>query len=123
MSAGDCRGVAGRASASRPFEIPVCKGCGRGAFPPRPVCPNCEGREWEAQVAEHGVVEARTYRYHRTREERRPLVVGWWDLRRVPIAFVRLDLGPVVVARSPDDAPIGATVRLEESSGVPVANI
>jgi hypothetical protein len=72
-------------------------------------------------VADRGVVEARTWRYHRTREDRRVLVVGWLDLHRVPIAFVRLDPGPLVVAWSPDDAPIGASVRLESSSGVPVA--
>lgn len=104
-----------------PFEVSLCAACARPAFPPRPVCPSCGGRSWESRVAARGVVEARTWRYHRVREERRLAVVEWWDLYRVPLAFVRLDLGPVVIARSPDDAAVGATVRLVASSGVPVA--
>lgn len=68
-------------------------------------------------------MEARTWRSHRVREERRLPVVGWEDQLRIPIAFVRLDLGPVVVAWSPDDVPVGAEVRLESSSGAPVAHL
>lgn len=121
MNRGDGGDIVRPAGGGPPFEVTVCADCGRAAFPPRPVCPRCWGREWRAQVADRGVVEARTWRYHRTREDRRVLVVGWLDLHRVPIAFVRLDPGPLVVAWSPDDAPIGASVRLESSSGVPVA--
>lgn len=105
-----------------PFEISVCAACERPAFPPRPLCPTCGGRRWESRVADRGVVEARTWRFHRTREERRLPVVEWWDLRRVPLAFVRLDLGPVVIARSSDDAAIGTTVRLVTESGVPIVS-
>lgn len=104
-----------------PFEVPVCAGCARAAFPPRPLCPQCGGREWEPRVAEAGVVELCTRRYHRIREERRLPVVQWRDLHQVPIAYVRLDLGPVVIAWSPDDAAPGSRVRLQSSSGVPVA--
>jgi uncharacterized OB-fold protein len=106
---------------SRAFEVAVCTSCSQAAFPPRPVCSSCGGREWEREVADSGVVEERTWRFHRTREERRVPVHGWRDLRRVPIAFVRLDRGPSVVAWSPDDVAIGAQVRMELSSGVPVA--
>ncbi len=104
-----------------PFEVPVCASCERAAFPPRPLCPHCGGREWRKQVASHGIVEVCTWRYHRIREERRVPVVRWRDLHQVPIAYVRLDLGPVVIAWSPDDPPSGSRVRLETSSGVPVA--
>lgn len=107
----------------RPFEIPVCASCLHAVFPPRPLCPACGGRKWRSETADSGVVEERTRRFHRTREERRMPVHHWRDLHRVPIAFVRLDRGPAVVAWSPDDAPPGARVNVELASGVPVARL
>lgn len=108
---------------SRPFEVQDCASCGHAVFPPRNVCPRCAARDWKSRAARHGVVEERTYRFHRTREARRKLVVEWLDLHRVPIAFVRTDAGPVVVAWSPDDAALGDPVLLEVASGAPVARL
>jgi uncharacterized OB-fold protein len=103
------------------LQVDVCTACGHARFPPRPVCPRCAGTGWRRQPAPHGVVEQATERLHRTREERRPPVGGWHDRRRVPIAFVRTDAGPSVVAWSPDRAAPGERVSLSSESGVPVA--
>lgn len=103
------------------IAIAVCEGCGHAIFPPRPICPRCAGTEWGEKIVRRGTVEEVTERRHRTREARRMPVGGWNDFYRVPIASVRTEAGPVVVAWAPDGAAPGAEVRLETSSGAPVA--
>ena len=89
--------------------VGVCNGCGRGAFPRRLLCPGCGGAEWREGESD-GVVEEVT------------------ALRRGPgrtyepaprIGSVRLDLGPVVVARLDDAAKPGDRVRLRLEAGAP----
>lgn len=37
------------------LEIAVCKGCGKGFFPPRLICPECKSREFEcSKLPENG---------------------------------------------------------------------
>jgi uncharacterized OB-fold protein len=85
------------------FSVPVCNACGRAVFPPRVLCPACNGREWTAQET-GGVVEEVTER----------------DGTR--IASVRTDLGPVVIARLEADVPRGSSVALDADGGVPVVS-
>lgn len=87
----------------------VCTGCGRGAFPRRLLCPDCGGGEWTEAESE-GVVEEVTV------------------LRRGPgrtyepapsIGSVRLDLGPLVVARLEAGTAPGDRIRLRLDGGAP----
>jgi uncharacterized OB-fold protein len=105
------------------LRIGRCGACGTATFPIVPVCARCGAAEMQDERTAGGVVEQATERTHRTYEAKRLLVGGWNERRRVPIAAVRTDAGPVVVALSPDAAPPGARVTLEQHSGVPVARI
>ena len=91
------------------LRVHVCAACGRAWFPRRLLCPACGGGEWNERETTGGVVEVAT------------------ELRRVPgadvsvgIASVRLDEGPVVVARL-DGAATGARVGVGSENGAPVA--
>ena len=84
-----------------PLVAFVCEGCGAVVFPARALCPRCGESRWRAEPLAGCVVEQATVH------------------RGVPIASVRSDLGPVVVARA--DAPAGARVRLGADGGAPVA--
>jgi hypothetical protein len=85
------------------LPIPVCTRCGHAVFPARALCPRCGARDWRVEPAATGVVEETTTRR-----------AGG------SVASVRTELGPVVVARSPDDAPPGAVVALSLDGGAPV---
>ena len=83
--------------------VSSCRSCGRRAFPPRALCPHCGGAAWSREPAGQGVVEEATR-------------VG-----AVSLASVRLDAGPVVVARLDADAGPGDRVELHTVDGAPVA--
>jgi uncharacterized OB-fold protein len=84
-----------------PLRVFVCEACGEAVFPSRALCPRCGENRWREEVAAGGVVEQAT------------------EHRRVGIASVRTDLGPVVIARS--RAAAGTRVRMEMDGGAPVA--
>jgi uncharacterized OB-fold protein len=83
---------------SRPFCVPACVACGHAIWPPRPVCPGCGGRAFAARRADAGVVEETTRNEH------------------TPLASVRSDAGPVVIARLEREVPSGARVELVEDA-------
>ncbi|HEX4032843.1 MAG TPA: zinc ribbon domain-containing protein [Solirubrobacteraceae bacterium] len=85
------------------LTVQACTGCGHVRWPPRPVCPRCGATGFDARPARHGVVEESTR-------------VG-----DVGLASVRLDAGPVVIARLVYDAPSGAPVELRWVDGRAVA--
>lgn len=97
---------------TRPLAVWVCRTCGRPAFPRRALCPACGGRSWRHEHAEDGVVEEVTTVCHA------PDVA---DGAAVVLATVRLDVGPVVVARLEGAAGPGARVALVAVEGAPVA--
>jgi uncharacterized OB-fold protein len=90
----------------------VCVRCERAAFP-RPLwCPACGGAEWREEELGAGRVEETTY------------------VRRVPghtlvpparLGTVRLDAGPVLVARLAPGVSAAGRVWLELDGGAPVA--
>lgn len=90
----------------------MCAGCGRAAFPAPAWCTACGGDRWREEELGAGTVEETTF------------------LRRAPgrtldhavrLGSVRLDVGPVVVARLLPGAASGIRVWLELDDGVPVA--
>jgi uncharacterized protein len=96
----------------RGLTVWECASCGLAVFPRRLGCPRCGSAEWRRRTAETGVVEESTL------------------LRRAPgralhgpvrIGSVRLDAGPMVVARLAPAAGAGMRVQLLEDDGVPVA--
>ncbi len=91
------------------LQVQVCENCGRVRFPPRALCPVCGGRAFRSEPAGPGVVEEVTARLLD-------------DGSTVHIASVRVAQGPVIVARSPEQAPPGSEVELEEDQGAPVAH-
>ena len=96
----------------RGLTVWECASCLLTVFPRRLGCPRCGSAEWQQRAAETGVVEEATL------------------LRRVPgralqtpisIGSVRLDAGPLVIARLEAVARSGTQVELHEDGGVPVA--
>ena len=86
--------------------VQVCEDCGHAVFPLRVLCPACGSRDWHTVTASSGVVDQVTT--HR---------------RGGAIASVTTDLGPVVIARSPDGAAPGSRVQLELDGGAPVCRL
>jgi uncharacterized OB-fold protein len=72
----------------------VCESCGTVVCPARALCPRCGASSWREVPAGSGLVEETTR-------------VGG-----AAIASVRLDSGPVVVARVSEDAAPGDRVDL-----------
>jgi hypothetical protein len=85
------------------FTVQACGACGHLRWPPRPVCPRCGATGFEARAAGRGVVEEVTR-------------VG-----EVVLASVRVEAGPVVIARLTRDAVAGVPVALRWSGGALVA--
>ena|SRR5690242_6177022 len=81
------------------LEIQRCERCGTSAFPDRLWCPGCGAGAWEHVPAGPGRVEEETT-LHRAAE---PIRLG----------SVRLDAGPMVVARLDTGAQAGTRVHLE----------
>lgn len=105
---------------SAPFTVEACARCGYAAYPPRILCPRCGAAEWRRQLADSGVVEEITVR--RPVFKRRQLPQGnWLDQSETHLGSVRTDLGPVVVARVPDDARPGDRVRLHAQASTAIA--
>ena len=77
------------------ISVPVCAACGAAVFPPRAVCPNCGGLEWDANESDFGTVEEVT------------------ESGGVRIATVRADLGPILIALLERTAAIGDIVKLD----------
>lgn len=69
-----------------PLQVPVCDDCGTARWPPRVRCSVCGGASCSPGDGSHGVAEQTTD------------VAGDPAVR---LATVRLDAGPVVVARAP----------------------
>lgn len=92
--------------------LAVCTACGRAAFPPPSWCAACGGDGWREEELGAGTVEETTF------------------LRRAPgrrldhavrMGSVRLDVGPVVIARLLPGASAGVRVWLELDGGAPLA--
>jgi uncharacterized protein len=92
------------------LRVSVCRACGRMVFPPRLLCPNCGGASWRRARAGPGGVEEVTTVSH---------AVGAGGEVAVALASVRLDAGPVVVARIDGDASPGDRVELIAVDGAP----
>jgi uncharacterized OB-fold protein len=85
------------------LQIPVCRECGRTAFPPPRACPSCGATDWEERPAGAGAVEQLT-------TLRR--VAGAAMEQPVRLASVRLEAGPVLIARAGDGVEVGSTVGI-----------
>jgi uncharacterized OB-fold protein len=92
------------------LEGTKCRGCGKGWFPPRQVCPECGEREFDpVRLSDKGKV--RTYTV---------IHVGPSDFREsvpYPVGVVELDDGNVIQCQIADCDPqrleIGMPVRIE----------
>ena len=105
---------------SAPFTVSLCSACGHVTYPPRILCPACGGAEWTRRLADTGVLEEVTVR--RPVMKHRQLPWGsWLDQRETRLGTVRTDLGPLVVARVPDDATPGLRVNLQTHSSTAIA--
>jgi uncharacterized protein len=91
--------------------VAVCESCGRAAFPRRVLCPDCGGGAWSARPAGGGTLEETTVLRR----------IPGADVEPVAIGSVRLDEGPVVVARLEGDLGPGQRVALADDAGAPVA--
>lgn len=90
----------------------VCAACARSAFPAPAWCAGCGGGHWREEELGAGTVEETTF------VRRAP---GRTLQHAVRLGSVRLDVGPVVVARLLPGAASGARVWLELDDGVPAA--
>jgi uncharacterized OB-fold protein len=90
-------------------SVAACAGCGRLAFPAPVVCHRCGSATWGPRRLERGIVEELAQVCH----------AAGGASGDVVIASVRLDGGPVVVARLAGDVEAGAAVRVATSqSGI-----
>jgi uncharacterized OB-fold protein len=76
------------------FAAHLCARCGYAAHPPRLLCPRCAAAQWRVADAAGGTVEEVT------------AVDG------TPLAAVRTDLGPRVIARAAPGLRPGDRVKL-----------
>jgi uncharacterized OB-fold protein len=83
------------------LEIQRCERCGTSAFPDRLWCPGCGAGELRHAPAGPGRVEEETT----LRRSAEPVRLG----------TVRLDSGPLVIARLATAAETGTQVRLDRS--------
>jgi uncharacterized OB-fold protein len=90
--------------------IHVCRRCGYNAFPPRYFCPNCGGARWRRDLVTQGIVEERTILRH---------IPGVSEDSAILIAAVRVDAGPIIIARLICDVPQGTSVNVSTRGGVP----
>jgi uncharacterized protein len=85
------------------LEVQRCEACGVALFPDRLRCPTCGGPPAQRVPAGPGRVEEQT-------QVRRAQGQGPGAVR---LGSVRLDAGPVVIARLREDVGAGSPVRLE----------
>jgi uncharacterized OB-fold protein len=85
-------------------ELPIqrCGACGVNVFPDRLWCPGCGASTWQQVPAGPGRVEEETT----LRRSAEPIRLG----------TVRLDTGPLVIARLATHAGPGTQVRLERTT-------
>jgi uncharacterized OB-fold protein len=95
------------------LEIPVCTACGHAAFPPHLACSRCGSREWRSDANTAGTVEQTTFVRRR--------VGAPADAMPIPLASVRADLGPVVIARAEGGVGPGDRVVMELEGAAVVA--
>lgn len=84
------------------LQIQRCERCGTSAFPDRLWCPGCGAGELRHAPAGPGRVEEETT----LRRSAEPVSLG----------TVRLDSGPLVIARLAEGAAAGSAVRLERTT-------
>lgn len=96
----------------RGITVTVCRACGRSVFPRRALCSGCGGTAWRPELVEDGVVEEVTTVHH---------VAGAEGEAPIGLASIRLDVGPVVVARLDGEAAFGERVELLAVDGAPIA--
>lgn len=84
-----------------PLIIFVCVTCDHRMFPRRLLCPYCNDADFREHLADRGVLEEATT-----------------NRAGIPIGSVRIDQGPVVLARLQDVIAPGARVRLAYEHGV-----
>jgi uncharacterized OB-fold protein len=84
------------------LQIQRCEACARNLFPDRLWCPDCGGETLQHVPAGPGRVEEETT----LRRSAEPIRLG----------TVRLDSGPLVIARLSTGAETGAQVRLERTT-------
>jgi len=92
------------------YEAARCKGCGKIHFPPRIVCSQCRGREFEkTRLAQTGSIETFTVI--------RVAPTGFGDQAPYAVAVINLDDGVKLTAQVVDcdveQLQIGQPVRLE----------
>ena len=85
------------------LTVDVCLSCGSYVFPPRALCPTCGAADWRSESRDRGVVEEVTV------------------ANGVVIASVRLQAGPLIVARVDGGAAAGDSVLVRLDDGAPVA--
>ncbi len=85
------------------LRVAVCGACGKASFPPPYLCPACGAREWREEEVASGTLEALA------------------DRGEVQLGAVRLEQGPLVIARVEGGAQAGAKVELAEDGDVPIA--
>ncbi len=90
------------------LEIQRCERCGTSAFPDRLWCPGCGAGELRHQPAGPGRVEEQT-------TLRRPPAFAPQD-EPVRLGTVRLQAGPLIIARLAPGAGAGLQVRLERTT-------
>lgn len=105
---------------SAAFVVTICRQCGHATYPPRALCPVCAANMWQRRLADTGVVEETTVR--RPVDKHRQLPWGnWTDQTATPLASVRTDLGPIVIARLPHEVVVGTRVRLTAKASTAIA--
>jgi len=85
------------------FTVDQCTACGHCAYPPRYLCPRCHGAQWKTRRVVRGILQQYTETRGRDAEG---------APRTVPLATLRTDAGPLVVARLAGPAVKGASYTL-----------
>src|ERR1700728_4672014 len=81
------------------LDVPMCTVCATVVFPPRALCPRCGSADWTSTVAEFGTLEQLTV------------------ANGTAVAAVRLDVGPVIIARGGSELESGDRVIVSLVAG------
>jgi uncharacterized OB-fold protein len=92
------------------LKIWFCRDCGHAYFPERLICAECGGAEFDAGASERGEVEDITVINH---------VIGQENWTPRPIATIRLDEGPRILAGAIGEIAIGDAVSVQSDDLVP----
>jgi len=88
------------------LEIQQCLRCSAAWFPDRLRCPGCGARKWQRVPAGEGTVEQDTWVHRPPAPDGAPVRLG----------SIRLDAGPIVIARLQEDVGTGRRVRLDSGA-------